>query len=61
MIHAQSEKSWPGAPPLGKVVVVEDLKYFEPGTLQIGSGGYCGRAAAACGRWAACSNSPKSS
>jgi hypothetical protein len=35
-IHRQSGKAWPGAPPLGKVVLIEGLKYFEPNSPHLG-------------------------
>lgn len=37
-IRDQSEKSWPGAPPLGRLVVVEESKFYEPTSLPIGGG-----------------------
>lgn len=35
-IHRQSDRAWPGAPPLGKVALVEGLKYFEPDAPHLG-------------------------
>ena len=35
-IHRQSGKAWPGAPPLGSIVLIEGLKYFEPDSPLLG-------------------------